>query len=263
MKEQGLKVVLLAGGLGTRLAEETQIKPKPMVEIGGQPILWHIMMMYAQHGLTDFIVCLGYKGYVVKEYFANFVLHRSDVRFDLGKGQVDFLGANGLPQWSVTLVDTGADTMTGGRLKRIQNLLPPDEPFCMTYGDGVSDVDIKALIKFHERHGKEATLTAVRPPGRYGVVEINGQQVTRFKEKPDDDGARINAGFFVLQPSVIERIDNDHTVWEREPLEGLAADEQLCAFKHDGFWHPMDTLRDKNHLEELWREGRALWKTWK
>lgn len=257
-----MKTVILAGGLGTRLSEETSLRPKPMVEIGGQPILWHIMKMYAQHGLTDFIVCLGYKGYVIKEYFANFVLHRSDVRIDLGKEKIELLGTGDVPAWSITLIDTGTDTMTGGRLRRVKSFLSPGEPFCMTYGDGVSDVNIASLIAFHKKHGNEATLTAVSPPGRYGVVDIDGQRVTRFKEKPDDDGARINAGFFVLQPSVIDRIEGDHTVWEREPLEGLAADKQLRAFKHDGFWHPMDTLRDKNHLEGLWQSGKAPWKTW-
>ncbi|WP_026442575.1 glucose-1-phosphate cytidylyltransferase [Pseudacidobacterium ailaaui] len=258
-----MQAVILAGGLGTRLAEETQIKPKPMVEIGGQPILWHIMMIYSHFGIHDFIICLGYKGYVIKEYFANFVLHRSDVKINLSRGRVDYLGNNYLPPWSVTLVDTGAESMTGGRLRRIGHLLSPNEPFCMTYGDGLADLDISALIAFHKRGGHEATLTAVRPPSRYGVVVTEGDRVVRFAEKPSDEGARINAGFFVLEPSVIQRIAGDSTVWEKEPLEGLARDGQLDAFKHDGFWQPMDTLRDKNYLEELWQKGNAPWKIWK
>jgi glucose-1-phosphate cytidylyltransferase len=258
-----VQAVILAGGLGTRLAEETQIKPKPMVEIGGQPILWHIMMIYSHFGIHDFIICLGYKGYVIKEYFANFVLHRSDVKINLSCGRVDYLGNNYLPPWSVTLVDTGAESMTGGRLRRIGHLLSPNEPFCMTYGDGLADLDISALIAFHKRGGHEATLTAVRPPSRYGVVVTEGDRVVRFAEKPSDEGARINAGFFVLEPSVIQRIAGDSTVWEKEPLEGLARDGQLDAFKHDGFWQPMDTLRDKNYLEELWQKGNAPWKIWK
>jgi glucose-1-phosphate cytidylyltransferase len=257
-----MKTVLLAGGLGTRLAEETQIKPKPMVEIGGQPILWHIMMLYARHGLTDFIVCLGYKGYVIKEYFANFVLHRSDIKIDLSTGRIEFLGGGKLLQWSVTLVDTGAETMTGGRLRRVGHLLPPDEPFCLTYGDGVSDVDLTSLIAFHRRGGREATLTSVLPPSRYGVVVSEGDRVVQFVEKPEGEGGRINGGFFVLQPNILKRIENDRTVWEREPLEGLASDGQLGAYRHDGFWHAMDTLRDKNHLEALWNTGKAPWKTW-
>lgn len=257
-----MKVVLLAGGLGTRLAEETQIKPKPMVEIGGLPILVHIMHIYASHGLTDFIVCLGYKGYVIKEYFANYVLHRSDLKLDLSTGKLDFLGSKNLPSWTVTLVDTGPETMTGGRLARVADLLPQDQPFCMTYGDGVADIDIAALLAFHKQHGLEATLTAVRPPSRYGVVVLDGDRVTQFAEKPEGESGLINGGFFVLEPRVIRRISGDKTVFEAAPLETLAADGQLCAYKHNGFWQPMDTIRDRNHLESLWQSGQAPWKTW-
>jgi glucose-1-phosphate cytidylyltransferase len=256
-----VKVVLLAGGLGSRLSEETQIRPKPMVEIGGHPILWHIMMLYSHHGLNDFVVCLGYKGYLIKEYFANFVLHRSDVTVDLQSNRVEYSRHGPVPPWRVTLVDTGPDTLTGGRLKRVGHLLG-DEPFCMTYGDGVSDVDIAALIDFHAGHGLEATLTAVRPPGRYGATVLDGNRVTRFEEKPAGDGGYINGGFFVLNPSVLSRIDGDDTPWELEPLSGLATDGQLAAFVHEGFWQPMDTLREKNQLEELWASGSAPWKTW-
>lgn len=256
-----MKVVLLAGGLGSRLSEETQVKPKPMVEIGGYPILWHIMMLYSRHGLNDFVVCLGYKGYVIKEYFANFVLHRSDVTVDLGANRIDYDRREAVPPWRVTLVETGAETMTGGRLKRVGHLLG-DEPFCMTYGDGVSDVDISALIAFHKTNGLEATLTAVRPPGRYGATVIEGDQVTRFEEKPAGDGGRINGGFFVLNPSVLDRIDGDAMPFELDPLTGLARDGQLGAFIHDGFWQPMDTLRDKTQLEALWASGNPPWKTW-
>ena len=255
-----MKVVILAGGLGTRLAEETQIKPKPMVEIGGLPILLHIMQLYAHHGLNDFIVCLGYKGYMIKEYFANFVLHRSDLKLDINTGRLEFFGNRDLPRWSVTLVDTGADTMTGGRLLRIGHLLPRNESFCMTYGDGLSDVDITALVAFHRNSKLEATLTAVRPPSRYGVVVIEHDRAIQFVEKPKGEGGRINGGFFVLEPSVLERIEGDATVWEAAPLEGLAADGQLGAYKHDGFWHAMDTIRDKSHLESLWQTGEAPWR---
>jgi glucose-1-phosphate cytidylyltransferase len=257
-----MKVVLLAGGLGTRLSEETGLRPKPMVEIGGMPILWHIMSMYARHGLSDFVVCLGHMGYVVKAYFANYVLHRSDVSIDLASGQVAYLGANGLPDWKVTLVDTGAETMTGGRLKRVAGYLPADEPFCMTYGDGVSDLDIAALLDHHRAGGLDATLTAVRPAGRFGATEIADGRVTRFTEKPAGDGGLVNGGFFVLEPRVLDRIAGDATAWEREPLEGLAADGQLGAYLHEGFWQPMDTLRDKTYLEGLWQAGAAPWKTW-
>jgi glucose-1-phosphate cytidylyltransferase len=257
-----MKVVLLAGGLGSRLSEETQTRPKPMVEIGTQPVLWHIMMIYAQHGLTDFIVCLGYKGYVIKEYFANFVMHRSDMKVDLKTGEVTYFGRKDIPPWTVTLIETGPDTMTGGRLKRIGDLLPKDEAFCLTYGDGVSDVDITALLAFHRQAGLEATLTAVRPAGRFGSTVIENDRVNQFVEKPAGDGGYVNGGFFVLQPSVLDRIAGDNTVWEAEPLEGLAADGQLGAYKHDGFWQPMDTLRDKRMLDELWESGTAPWKTW-
>ena len=256
-----MKVVLLAGGLGSRLSEETQIRPKPMVEIGGHPILWHIMMLYSRHGFNDFIVCLGYKGYVIKEYFANFVLHRSDVTVDLKANSVQFDRREAVPPWRVALVDTGADTMTGGRLRRVRHLLG-DAPFCMTYGDGVSDVDIGKLVAFHHTHGLDATLTAVRPPGRYGATVIDGDRIRRFEEKPAGDGGRINGGFFVLDPRVLDRIDGDATPWEAEPLSGLAADGQLAAFVHDGFWQPMDTLRDKTQLEALWAGGAPPWKTW-
>jgi glucose-1-phosphate cytidylyltransferase len=257
-----MKVVLLAGGLGTRLAEETQLRPKPMVEIGGQPILWHIMMTYAQHGLTDFIVCLGYKGYIIKEYFANYVLHRSDVKIDLSTGRIDYIDANNLPPWSVTLVDTGAETMTGGRIRRIKHLLPADEPFCMTYGDGVADIDLTELIAFHKRQNLLATLTAVQPPSRYGVTLVEGNRVSQFLEKPPGEGGRINGGFFVIEPKALDRIEGDATSWEAGPMESLAAEGQLAAFRHNKFWHPMDTLRDKQYLEGLWAKGAAPWKTW-
>ncbi|MGZ8282629.1 MAG: glucose-1-phosphate cytidylyltransferase [Allosphingosinicella sp.] len=256
-----MKVVLLAGGLGSRLSEETHVRPKPMVEIGGHPILWHIMMHYSRYGFTDFIICLGYKGYVIKEYFANFVLHRSDVTVDLSNNRIEYNQQEALPPWRVTLVDTGADTLTGGRLKRIAHLLG-DEPFCMTYGDGVSDVDLGRLVEFHHSQGLDATLTAVRPPGRYGATVLDEGRVTRFEEKPAGDGGRINGGFFVLHPRVIARIAGDETPWESEPLSSLAADGQLAAFVHDGFWQPMDTLRDRNQLEALWASGTPPWKSW-
>jgi glucose-1-phosphate cytidylyltransferase len=257
-----VKTVLLAGGLGSRLSEETHLRPKPMVEIGGNPILWHIMMMYARHGLDDFIVCLGYKGYYIKEYFANYVLHRSDLTIDLADGSISLARGEDVPKWKITLVDTGAETMTGGRLRRIRHLLPAEKPFCMTYGDGVSDVDIGRLIAFHRAHDLDATVTAVRPPGRYGATVIENDKVVRFEEKPAGDGGRINGGFFVLEPRVIDRIAGDAVSFEAEPLAGLAADGQLAAFLHDGFWQPMDTLRDKNHLEDLWASGAPPWKTW-
>jgi glucose-1-phosphate cytidylyltransferase len=256
-----MKAVILAGGMGTRLSEETSVRPKPMVEIGGQPILWHIMMIYAAHGISDFVVCLGYKGYFIKEYFANFVLHRSDVCFDYARNSMEFLGGP-VPPWKVTLVDTGMETMTGGRLKRVRHVLDPDEPFCLTYGDGVADVDITKLAAFHNAHGLLATVTTVTPPSRYGVTVLDGDRVARFAEKPHGDEGRINGGFFVLAPKVIDRIENDATVWEAGPLESLARDRQLASFAHDGFWQPMDTLRDKLHLEKLWQEGRAPWKVW-
>jgi glucose-1-phosphate cytidylyltransferase len=257
-----MKTVLLAGGLGSRLSEETQSRPKPMVEIGENPILWHIMMMYSQHGLKDFIVCLGYKGYVIKEYFANFVLHRSDLEINLADQSITYIRPDDVPDWRITLVDTGPDTMTGGRLKRIKHLLPDDEPFCMTYGDGVSDVDLTSLVAFHKSHGLDGTVTAVRPPGRYGATVIEDERVVRFEEKPAGDGGRINGGFFVLHPRVLDRIEGDSQPWEAEPLTGLAADGQLAAFLHDGFWQPMDTLRDRTQLEALWAGGAPPWKTW-
>ena len=257
-----MKVVLLAGGLGSRLSEETHLRPKPMVEIGGNPILWHIMMMYARHGFDDFIVCLGYKGYHIKEYFANYVLHRSDLTVDLSDGSISLSRAEDLPRWKVTLVDTGPDTMTGGRLKRIRHLLTEDEPFCMTYGDGVSDVDIGKLVVFHKAHDLDATVTAVRPAGRYGATVINEGKVVRFEEKPAGDGGRINGGFFVLEPRVLDRIAGDATSFEGEPLTGLAGEGRLAAFVHDGFWQAMDTLRDKTQLDELWASGSPPWKTW-
>ena len=256
-----MKVVLLAGGLGSRISEETHLRPKPMIEIGGQPILWHIMMLYSHYGFNEFIICLGYKGYFIKEYFANFVLHRSDVTVDLAENRISFDRKEEVPTWRVTLVDTGAETMTGGRLKRIGHLLR-DEPFCMTYGDGVADVDIGALVEFHRSHGLEATLTAVAPPGRYGATVLNGDRVQRFEEKPAGDGGQINGGFFVLNPSVLDRIVGDAMPWEAEPLSGLAADGQLAAFVHDGFWQAMDTLRDKKQLEALWASGSPPWKIW-
>lgn len=256
-----MKVVLLAGGLGSRLSEETQLRPKPMVEIGGRPLLWHIMMHFGRHGLTDFIICLGYRGDVIKQYFANFVLYNSDLTIDLGEHRIEYHRRDSLPPWRVTLVDTGAETLTGGRLRRVAHLLG-DEAFCMTYGDGVSDVDIGQLVEFHQAQGREATLTAVRPPGRFGATVIEGDRVTRFEEKPAGEGGRINGGFFVIEPSVLSRIEGDGTAWEAAPLESLAADGQLAAFVHDGFWQPMDTLRDRNQLEALWASGSPPWKTW-
>ena len=254
-----MKTVILAGGLGTRISEESQFKPKPMIEIGGRPILWHIMKQYSAHGFNDFIVCLGYRGYVVKEYFANYVLHNADLTVDLAKGAIEYHATNHEP-WRVTLVETGAETMTGGRLRRVAGYLDPGEPFFMTYGDGVSDVDLTALAKFHKDHGKAATITAVAPPGRFGALEITDGRVERFVEKPPGDQGLINGGFFVLNPSVLQRIDGDASIWEREPLEGLAADGQLMAYRHDGFWAAMDTLRDKNILEALWASGEAPWR---
>lgn len=257
-----MKVVLLAGGMGTRLAEETHIRPKPMVEIGENPILWHIMMIYSAFGFQDFIICLGYKGYCIKEYFANYVMHRSDLTVDLGRGTVEYCRSNSLPAWRVTMADTGLETMTGGRLRRIRHLLSDDEPFCMTYGDGLADVNLAALVDFHCSHGLDATLTAVKPAGRYGATVLDGHRVARFAEKPAGDGGYVNGGFFVLNPRALDGIEGDDTTWEREPLEGLASSRQLAAFIHEGFWQPMDTLRDKHHLERLWQEDRAPWKVW-
>lgn len=255
-----MQAVILAGGLGTRLGEETSVRPKPMIEIGGMPIIWHIMKIYSAHGVNDFIVCLGYKGYLIKEYFANYFLHTADVTIDLANNSIDVHQKRSEP-WKITLVDTGAETMTGGRLKAIASYLKPDEPFCLTYGDGLSSIDITALIEFHRAHGKQATISAVAPPGRFGALEFDGDRVHNFREKPDGDGALINGGFFVANPSVINLIDGPGTLWEREPLERLAAAGELMAFRHDGFWQPMDTLRDKVALEEYWRTG-APWKCW-
>lgn len=257
-----MKVVILAGGLGTRLSEETHLKPKPMVEIGGKPILWHILKIYSYYGVNDFIICCGYKGYIIKEYFANYFLHQSDVTFDILNNEMRVHKKRAEP-WKVTLVDTGEHTMTGGRLKRVAEYLKGEKAFCFTYGDGVGNIDIKALIEFHHSHGKQATLTATYPPGRFGSINIRGNQIESFKEKPKGDGAMINGGFFVLSPSVIDRIDNDSTIWEQEPLIGLAEDGQLMAYKHEDFWQPMDTLRDKIKLEELWDSRKAPWKLWK
>ena len=256
-----MKAVILAGGLGTRLAEETSVRPKPMVEVGGKPILWHIMKMYSQHGVNDFIVCCGYKGYFIKEYFQNYFLHQSDVTFCMKENTMEVHERRAEP-WTVTLVDTGDNSMTGGRLGRVASYLKNEEAFCMTYGDGVSDVDITELLAFHKSHGKQATLTATYPPGRFGALNFEGNQITEFKEKPKGDGAMINGGFLVLSPDVLDRISGDDCIWEQDPLMGLASDGQLMAYKHEGFWQPMDTLRDKIHLEELWEEGRAPWKTW-
>lgn len=258
-----LKVVILAGGLGTRLAEETSVRPKPMVEVGGFPILWHIMKVYSAYGFNDFVVCLGYKGYYIKEYFANYAMHNTSIEIDIQKRSVNYLADSDLPNWKIQLIDTGAETLTGGRLNRIRPYLDPSEPFCMTYGDGVADIDLGALVKFHHEQGLDATLTAVRPSGRFGSTVTAGNRVVKFEEKPAGDGAQINGGFFVLHPRVLDRIAGDDTVWEREPLESLARDGQLAAFPHEGFWQPMDTLRDKIFLESLWEEDNAPWKVWK
>jgi glucose-1-phosphate cytidylyltransferase len=257
-----MKAVILAGGLGTRLSEETHLKPKPMIEIGGKPILWHIMKMYSSHGINDFIICLGYKGYIVKEYFANYFLHMSDITFDMLKNSMQ-VHQNNVEPWRVTLVDTGESTMTGGRLKRVADYLENEEAFCFTYGDGVSDVDIGELVRFHREKGLIATVTATFPPGRFGALRFEGDRVVSFQEKPAGDGAMINGGFFVLSPKVIDLLGDDSTVWEYGPLEHLASTGQLAAFRHTGFWQPMDTLRDKSHLEDLWQSGKAPWKVWK
>lgn len=256
-----MKAVLLAGGLGTRISEESHLRPKPMIEIGGRPILWHIMKMYAAHGVNDFIICLGYKGYVIKEYFANYFLHMSDVTFDMANNRMEVHHRHAEP-WRVTLVDTGESTMTGGRLRRVQEYLPAGEPFCFTYGDGVADLDMTAQFAFHRAHGCQATVTAVQPPGRYGALVREGETVAGFEEKPRGDGGWINGGFFVLQPEVIGLIEGDATSWELEPMARLATSGQLRAFEHTGFWQPMDTLREKNLLEDLWHSGRAPWKCW-
>ncbi len=257
-----MKAVILAGGLGTRISEETDLKPKPMIEIGGKPILWHIMKAYSHHGINDFIICCGYKGYVIKEYFANYFLHMSDVTFDMQHNKMEVHQRHAEP-WRVTLVDTGEDTMTGGRLKRVVQYLKGEDAFCFTYGDGVSDINITKLIEFHYSHGLQATLTATYLPGRFGALDIHeDQRITTFKEKPKGDGGMINGGFFVLSPKVIDLITNDQTIWERGPLETLAKLNHLKAFQHEGFWQPMDTLRDKNKLEELWMSNKAPWRVW-
>ncbi|KIU36445.1 glucose-1-phosphate cytidylyltransferase [Methylobacterium sp. PvP062] len=256
-----MKAVILAGGLGTRLSEETATRPKPMVEIGGRPILWHIMKGYSHHGINDFVICLGYKGYIIKEYFANYFLHMSDVTMHIAENRMEIHRKTAEP-WTVTLVDTGDQSMTGGRLKRVRHHLEGEEMFALTYGDGVSDVDVTAQIAFHRAHGKRATVTAVRPDKRFGYLALDGDRVTAFEEKPDNEGGWINGGFFLLAPSVIDTVTGDETVWEREPLERLAREGDLQAFIHDGFWQAMDTLRDKTNLEALWASGRAPWKTW-
>ena len=256
-----MKAVILAGGLGTRISEETDNRPKPMVEIGGKPILWHIMKIYSAHGINDFIICCGYKGYIIKEYFANYFLHMSDVTFDMASNEMQVHQQNVEP-WKVTLVDTGEATMTGGRLKRVSSYIRDEEAFCFTYGDGVADIDISAQLEFHKTHGKEATVTAVQPPGRFGALELDGKKVTGFQEKPSGDGGLINGGFFVLSPECLNNINDDETSWELDPLVDIATRGQLMAFQHDGFWMPMDTLRDKNVLESLWKSGAAPWKIW-
>ena len=253
--------MILAGGLGTRLSEETSIRPKPMVEIGGKPILWHILKIYSHYGVNDFIVCCGYKGYIIKEYFANYFFNVSDVTFDLESNQMEVHHRRAEP-WKVTLVDTGDVSMTGGRLRRVGDYVKAEDMFCFTYGDGVSDIDISATINFHRSHGKLATLTAVFPPGRFGALDIQGQQIRQFTEKPKGDGTLINGGFFVLSPKVLNYLKDDMTVWEQQPLQRLALDGQLMAYEHHGFWQPMDTLRDKVLLEELWTTGRAPWRKW-
>jgi glucose-1-phosphate cytidylyltransferase len=255
-----MKAIILAGGLGTRISEESVLKPKPMIEIGGKPILWHIMKIYAAHGVNEFIICCGYKGYVIKEYFANYFIHNSDITFDVQNNKME-IHQNTAEPWKVTVVDTGEETMTGGRLKRVAKYLH-SEDFCFTYGDGVSDVNIRATIEFHKSHGKISTITAVQPPGRYGALKMNGSTVESFMEKPKGDGGVINGGFFVLNSKAIEYIKDDSTIWEKEPMEKLAHDGQMQAFTHKGFWQPMDTLREKKYLEELWNTGKAPWKVW-
>jgi glucose-1-phosphate cytidylyltransferase len=256
-----MKAVILAGGLGTRISEETAVRPKPMIEIGGKPILWHIMKTYSHHGINDFIICCGYKGYVIKEYFANYFLHMSDVTFDMSKNSMQVHQRSAEP-WRVTLVDTGEDTMTGGRLKRVVDYIKDEETFCLTYGDGLGNVNITELVAFHKAQSVKATLTGTIPPGRFGALDLKDSKVNSFMEKPKGDGAIVNGGFFVLSPKVIDYITDDKTIWEREPLERLAKEGDLAAFPHHGFWQPMDTLRDKLHLEELWQSGKAPWKVW-
>jgi len=255
-----MKAVILAGGLGTRISEESHLKPKPMIEIGGKPILWHIMKIYSHYGINEFVICLGYKGYIIKEYFANYFLHMSDVTFDMKHNSMEVHQKHVEP-WRVTLVDTGENTLTGGRLKRVQEYIGTDS-FCFTYGDGVSNIDIGALIEFHKQHGNKATVTAIQPPGRYGALNLNDSTVASFQEKPAGDGAWVNGGFFVLEPSVLELVDDDQTSWESKPLMELAAENELQAFRHRGFWQAMDTLRDKNYLEDLWAMGGPPWKVW-
>lgn len=254
-----MKAVILAGGLGTRISEESHLKPKPMIEIGGKPILWHIMKLYSHHGINDFVICLGYKGYVIKEYFANYFLHTSNVTFDMTRNHMEVHERYAEP-WRVTLIDTGHETMTGGRLKRVRDYVG-DETFCFTYGDGVSDIDVGALLSFHRAHGRRATITAIQPPGRYGALQMQSNVVETFQEKPAGDGAWINGGFFVLEPSVFPYIEGDQTIWETQPLQRLAEEKQLMAFEHIGFWQAMDTLREKNHLEDLWNTNPP-WKVW-
>ena len=256
-----MKAVVLAGGLGTRISEETSNRPKPMIEIGGKPLLWHILKTYSHHGINDFVICCGYKGYVIKEYFANYFLHMSDVTFDMSKNTMEVHQRNAEP-WKVTLVDTGENTMTGGRVKRIADYVKDEEAFCLTYGDGLSDVNITKLLAFHKTQKVKATLTGSTPPGRFGALDINGSMVTSFMEKPRGDGAMINGGFFVLSPDVLDYITDDSTKWELEPLERLAQEGNLAAYQHHGFWQPMDTFRDKIYLEELWQSGKAPWKVW-
>ena len=257
-----MKAVILAGGLGTRISEETHLKPKPMIEIGGKPMLWHIMKLYSAHGVNDFVICCGYRGYVIKEYFANYFLHMSDVTFDMQHNRMEVHQRNAEP-WRVTLVDTGEETLTGSRLKRVADYVKDEEAFCFTYGDGVANVDISALLAFHKAHGKHATVTAVQPPGRYGALDLEGSAVRGFFEKPKGDGGWINGGFFVLSPACLNYVENDASSWEGDPLKRLAAEDELRAFEHFGFWQPMDTLRDKNQLEALWADGSAPWKCWK
>ena len=256
-----MKAVILAGGLGTRISEETHLKPKPMIEIGGMPIIWHILKTYSHHGINEFVICCGYKGYIIKEYFANYFLHTSDVTFHMNSNRMEVHLQKTEP-WKITLVDTGESTMTGGRLKKVRDHLG-DETFCFTYGDGVSDVNITNLVRFHHEHGLQATLTAVQPPGRFGALKISDQGIVKgFQEKPQGDGGWINGGYFVLEPTVIDRIESDQTIWEQDPLISLANEGQLAAYHHQNFWQPMDTLRDRNHLEELWTNGQAPWKVW-